>query len=789
MAMAADIRKMYNSIYIEELEQHCHRFLWRNLETDRDPDIYTILRVNMGDKPAGAISSEAIYKTADMHKEKYPRVADLLKSATYVDDILDSVDNGESAMQLARDTNDVLNSAGFKIKHWILSGDNGVRVSVDDSPDTEDSGVYETKVLGVVWKPSTDVIAFHPSLNFSAKKRGVYLEGDLEKHQVPDSIPMILTRRVVLEQVMKLYDPFGILSPFTLLAKILLRKTWTLNLGWDDALPDIMWDEWSRFFTQLFQCSELEFDRVLAPSNRVGKPTLVVMSDGSDLAYGCVAYIRWELNDGSFWSRLVLAKCRIAPLRKLSTPQMELNGAVLSKRCRKVVESELRVSFDDVYQLVDSATVLNMLNKVSTRFKIYEGVRIGEIQQATEGDMSDWHWICGSSNTSDWVTRGRVPHELGPDSEWWCGPSFMRLPVAEWGMKGPERTDEVLPGEKQVKHAQVNLATLNETSAIYDIQDFSSASKLVMKVAKIMNVGLEKSFKGYLSSNVTASVIQKALEYLVSREQSTMQEELQRKRGRYSHLAPVVDEKGLWVVGLRMSRYNPMTNPLTDRPQILLPCDSRLTYLLMRDAHVDCGHRGRDSTLARFHQKFWTTRGNALASKVVGGCFMCKRKFPKPLSQQMGKLPVDRLKPAPPFTHVMVDLFGPYVIRGEVQKRVSGKGYGVIFTDLCSRAVHIEGSFGYDTQSFLMALSRFAHVRGWPERVYSDCGTQIVAASNALQTVWNSLDHDLIKQRGFSHGTHWIFGAPDAPWHQGAVESLVKSAKRAIPFAYLPRSF
>lgn len=75
----------------------------------------------------------------------------------------------------------------------------------------------------------------------------------------------------------------------------------------------------------------------------------------------------------------------------------------------------------------------------------------------------------------------------------------------------------------------------------------------------------------------------------------------------------------------------------------------------------------------------------------------------------------------------------------------------------------------------------------------TSASTQIVAASNALQTVWNSLDHNLIKQSGFSHGTHWIFGAPDAPWHQGAVESLVKSAKRAIHFAvgidaYLPRS-
>ena len=64
VAVVGDITKMYNSIYMEELEQHMHRFLWSNLNYGYPPKTYMMTRVNMGDKPAGAISTEAIYKTA-----------------------------------------------------------------------------------------------------------------------------------------------------------------------------------------------------------------------------------------------------------------------------------------------------------------------------------------------------------------------------------------------------------------------------------------------------------------------------------------------------------------------------------------------------------------------------------------------------------------------------------------------------------------------------------------------------------------------------------------------------
>ena len=90
-----------------------------------------------------------------------------------------------------------------------------------------------------------------------------------------------------------------------------------------------------------------------------------------------------------------MAKCRIAPVNKLYTPQMELNAAVVCKRVRKVIEKEMRFNFGRVLHIVGSETVLNMINKTSTPFKVYEGVmiRIGEIQAAANGGVSCWAWI------------------------------------------------------------------------------------------------------------------------------------------------------------------------------------------------------------------------------------------------------------------------------------------------------------------------------------------------------------------------------------------------------------
>ena len=151
----------------------------------------------------------------------------------------------------------------------------------------------------------------------------------------------------------------------------------------------------------------------------------------------------------------------------------------------------------------------------------------------------------------------------------------------------------------------------------------------------------------------------------------------------------------------------------------------------------------------------------------------------------MGSIPLLHLKPAPAFCNTMVDIFGPFAIRGEVQKRTTGKGYGIIFTDLCSRAVHIEAAFGYDTQSFLLAFTRFISIRGYPNHMFSDSGSQLVAADSELREAWNSIDHSRIEHIGAEKGMTWHFGPGDTSWYQGAVESLISGAKRSLNSKFL----
>ena len=241
----------------------------------------------------------------------------------------------------------------------------------------------------------------------------------------------------------------------------------------------------------------------------------------------------------------------------------------------------------------------------------------------------------------------------------------------------------------------------------------------------------------------------------------------------YRPLNPAKTAAGLWVVGAdRLAHVNPQ-GIRADSP-IFIPKGSPLAELAMKESH-ECGDRGRDATLALFRNRFWTPSAPSLAKKITQSCQLCKLRNGKHMEQKMGGLPIDRAKPSPPFNRTMVDLFGPYSIRGEVQKRTSGKAWGMIFTDLASRAVHIEAIFGYDTSQVLMALTRFASIRGWPERIYSDPGSQLLSANKELT--------ESAQRLGVNHGLQWVFGPADSPWHQGAVEALVKTAKRAIKMA------
>ena len=293
--------------------------------------------------------------------------------------------------------------------------------------------------------------------------------------------------------------------------------------------------------------------------------------------------------------------------------------------------------------------------------------------------------------------------------------------------------------------------------------------------ARILAALKARSFKGGNRSKVTPSLLSTAEKCLIQDAQTAGED-----KDVHTHFRTLLPMKqdGLWVVGLRIAHKSPLTPD--NRPHILMPRDHPFTHLLMKESHEHSGHRGRDATVAKFRTRFWTSHATKISKSVCSRCQKCKLTKARQMEQIMGQMPPDRLIPSPPSSSVMVDLFGPYAVRGEVQKRVSGKAWGVIFTDLCGLAVHIEITFGFDTQSFMLAFSRFVALRGCPSVIYSDPGSQLVGASAEITQAWRALDKDTLQQRGAEFGMEWRFGPADSPWYQGAVESLVKSAKKAI---------
>ena len=122
---------MFNPIHLKLFEQHCHRFLWRGMDTEREPDIYVMERVNMGDSPAPAISTEAVSKTATLFEDESPEAAELLRKSRYVDDLIDSRSTKAVALKLAQNIENMLHKGGFVLKCWQFSGEEKTRSGGD----------------------------------------------------------------------------------------------------------------------------------------------------------------------------------------------------------------------------------------------------------------------------------------------------------------------------------------------------------------------------------------------------------------------------------------------------------------------------------------------------------------------------------------------------------------------------------------------------------------------------------------------------------------------------------
>ena len=216
---------------------------------------------------------------------------------------------------------------------------------------------------------------------------------------------------------------------------------------------------------------------------------------------------------------------------------------------------------------------------------------------------------------------------------------------------------------------------------------------------------------------------------------------------------------------------------------ILLPGKHPISVLIARDVHESGGHLGIMASVAKVRLTYWIIGIRQIMRSIVSKCVKCKKKLMSMGGQVMSPLPIERLQPSPPFTNICIDYFGPYQIKGEVQKRIRGKCYGVIITCIAVRGVYIDVASDLSTDAFLQVLRRFASIRGWPRKIFSDGGTQLVGASRELRDQIEGLDWARVYAYGHQQGVEWKFSPADAPWYNGTAEALVKSTKRALEAA------
>jgi hypothetical protein len=191
-----------------------------------------------------------------------------------------------------------------------------------------------------------------------------------------------------------------------------------------------------------------------------------------------------------------------------------------------------------------------------------------------------------------------------------------------------------------------------------------------------------------------------------------------------------------------------------------------------------CHNAGVNQLLSDLGSKYWILKARMVIKVYENGCFECKRRRAKGLSQIMAPLPSFRFEePLEVFARTAVDFAGPFeTIQGRGKTRL--KRYLCLFTCLQSRAVHLEMAYGLDTDAFIRALLRFIARRGKPKMILSDNGTNFVGASAELSEV--VIDGYKVKKVLAENEIRWVFNPPYGSHFGGVFEALIKSAKKAI---------
>ncbi|XP_062703041.1 uncharacterized protein LOC134285727 [Aedes albopictus] len=769
VAVCGDLKQMFHQFRIRQEDAQSQRFLYR--EHPSQP-VRTFV-MDVGTFGATCSPCQAQYiknRNAAENEEEFPEAAEAIKEKHYVDDYLDSFDTEEEAIKVALEVMEVHARGGFCIRNWHSNSDallKRVGEPCADQPKaiSIDSESGAERVLGLLWLPKEDIIAFSSN------------------QQLPDIAP---TKRNILRCVMSLFDSQGILSHITIQGRMIIQDTWRNQTQWDEEVAEAIRLRWFRWIKLFEEVGQIRLHRSYFPgftSAEVGSVELHVFTDASEEAFACTAYFRATIM-GRVHVALVMAKAKVAPLKSLSVPRLELMGALLGARLAKAVKEYHTLLIVRRVMWTDSKTTLAWIQSQHRRYRQFVAFRVGEILDKTEA--TEWRYVPTQHNPADDATKwGKGP---SPDvtSRWFRGPDFLYSPESEW----PEqKSTQSLETDEELRPCMVHREKPIED--VYQIGNFSKWERLLRAAAYVRRYIANCYHKSKRQELVTGFLNQEELQNAENslwrsvqasaypNEVAVLTERNQKKRiektSPVHKLCPFLDEHGVMRVD---SRIGAVPYVMYDfKFPIILPRHHHLTKLIIDWYHRRYLHANHATVLNEVRQRFHVSSLRTVIRQVIKECQTCKIAKAAPVPPRMAPLPEARLAAmVRPFSYVGLDYFGPVQVR---IGRSCVKRWVALFTCLTVRAVHLEVVHSLSTESCKMAVRRFVARRGSPLEIRSDNGTNFQGASRELRDQITAIDQQLAETFTNSN-TKWIFNPPSAPHFGGSWERLVRSVKVAL---------
>lgn len=656
-----------------------------------------------GNSPSPAVATYGLRKTADIAEEKYGKdMKKFVHFNFYVDDALSSHATTEEAVSLLQRTKRALEEHGHLRLHKITSNSKEVLDAFDHQDLAKDLKNSEfladdlptQRSLGVCWNLQEDFFTF--KVNIGEKP---------------------FTRRGVLSSINSLFDPLGFVAPVTIAGKAILREAMTSGLDWDEPLPPDFIQRWNAWRSSLSGLEMLCVPRTYGgvPISQAHSTELLVFSDASTMAIAAVAYVK--LGYGTE-QRLgfIMGKTKLAPKHGHTIPRLELCAAVLAVELYDLITREIDIKFDNVSFFTDSRVVIGYIKNESKRFFTYVANRVDKIRRLSEPE--DWHYISTKLNPADEGTNSVQVKDL-QNSLWLNGP-----PVTHelWNNdQEPQLCGEEFDDDSEVKSCKMEVQPCCNLGS-HRFEKFSTWSKLTQAILLIQKVVrwnlLHKRRNGEDKNPLTLRAAELLLIHVIQHE-SFLDEIIALKSGQtvlktspIYDLDPYLDDTGLLRIGGRLRRSNLTTQ---EKNPIIIPKKSHVATLLIDHFHKEVKHQGRLFTEGAIRSAgYWIIGCRRQVNSYLRRCVICKKLRGKQQQPKMADLAEVRLQPAPPFSFVGVDVFGPWgvVTRNTRGVKAQAKRWAFIFTCLVIRAVHIEVLEEMSSSSFVNALRRFVALRG-----------------------------------------------------------------------------